>query len=397
MTTCSMQELCSKRQKKRFQNYVIVSALVLLEYLNSLLRYFAIVDMAKGVFIRKIIFVLLLCYVAVEIIKEMRITVLGSAICKRYVVFLFMYVYFAGVYLLTENKFDIADISNMVMPLIVGILGYKSFWNKNDRFLDRYSTVYVLSLTGMYLVNVRYGKFQYTPVGLNSIYYIVLFFPMVFLMYGKKMRRLLATVIVLLTLASYKTTAILCVLCCSFIYYLIQNNKIVQKFVLLPIVASVGILVSYLIAYKVLSIDILKTYIEQNILDGGNGRIEIWKKLLEIYFHGNVAQILFGSGFDGALRVLGRSAHNDFLEVLFDFGVVGLSLLLSSFVVCIRIGIRMYKRNYVYTVVFFMLIAEVFIMFFFSNFLFMASYILIVIINMFMLISDFDYSIQPSK
>ena len=56
-----------------------------------------------------------------------------------------------------------------------------------------------------------------------------------------------------------------------------------------------------------------------------SGRDNIAKLIID--YHGtqaNVFQIVFGSGSDGTLRLIGAYAHNDWLEILFNQGIVGI-------------------------------------------------------------------------
>ena len=57
---------------------------------------------------------------------------------------------------------------------------------------------------------------------------------------------------------------------------------------------------------------------------GGNGRAEVWSKVISEMDRSNISTIFFGNGFNSVYNLFGISAHNDFLECYFDFGVIGL-------------------------------------------------------------------------
>lgn len=58
---------------------------------------------------------------------------------------------------------------------------------------------------------------------------------------------------------------------------------------------------------------------------GGAGRLFIWEYVINQYISSSLFEQLFGHGHRGvALLGIQTAAHNDFLEVLFDYGVVGL-------------------------------------------------------------------------
>lgn len=73
----------------------------------------------------------------------------------------------------------------------------------------------------------------------------------------------------------------------------------------------------------------------QSVIEsGGTGRIDIWKRALNIFSSSNVFRMLFGYGFGSFPDVLSRysgwyvASHNDFIGVLLDLGILGLVLFL---------------------------------------------------------------------
>ena len=66
--------------------------------------------------------------------------------------------------------------------------------------------------------------------------------------------------------------------------------------------------------------------------DNGGGRLQIWKNGFEKYINGNAFNIAFGYGY-GGVDVLGERLvtnimHNQFLQVLFNYGLIGFVLYL---------------------------------------------------------------------
>lgn len=76
--------------------------------------------------------------------------------------------------------------------------------------------------------------------------------------------------------------------------------------------------------------------------DGGNGRFWIWQFKLDAFFNdGTVFNFLFGYGYNGALYLGDRgywAIHNDFVALLCDYGLVGLSLFLYMLYYPIKIA-----------------------------------------------------------
>ena len=69
------------------------------------------------------------------------------------------------------------------------------------------------------------------------------------------------------------------------------------------------------------------TRVEDTLNGVSSGRDAIYKKLWD-YFTTDmgIVQILFGLGADGTFRAIGQAGHNDWIEVLIDTGILGLSL-----------------------------------------------------------------------
>ena len=75
--------------------------------------------------------------------------------------------------------------------------------------------------------------------------------------------------------------------------------------------------------------DLIARYVGGDI---GEDRTVIWSKLIPEYLNGNVAEVLLGRGPRSCVRDIGMSAHNMFLEQLFQTGIVGLFLMLAFLV-----------------------------------------------------------------
>ena len=60
-------------------------------------------------------------------------------------------------------------------------------------------------------------------------------------------------------------------------------------------------------------------------------RISLWSSIIPEYFNGTVLQILFGRGPGSCIATFGWSAHNVFLEQLFQMGLIGCILMFLFF------------------------------------------------------------------
>ena len=95
-----------------------------------------------------------------------------------------------------------------------------------------------------------------------------------------------------------------------------------------------------------LLITLMNLFISQNDLsilerlgniqdDGGSGRDFVWAHTWRmITEESNVLSLLFGHGFNAVYSdsMLELSAHNDFLEIIYDYGFIGLLLYFALYV-----------------------------------------------------------------
>ena len=65
-----------------------------------------------------------------------------------------------------------------------------------------------------------------------------------------------------------------------------------------------------------------------NLVDsGGSGRLDIWGIIITEQCSSNFIEWIIGHGYNATLKyTYGYTAHNDFIEVLFDYGIVGFTL-----------------------------------------------------------------------
>ena len=83
--------------------------------------------------------------------------------------------------------------------------------------------------------------------------------------------------------------------------------------------------------------------------DKGSGRDIVWRNVLDTYSKSPVLEKIIGHGHYSAIIVnrghnIDLSAHNDFLEVLFDYGIIGLILYLLLHIYLIK-RLFFLKRN----------------------------------------------------
>ena len=93
-------------------------------------------------------------------------------------------------------------------------------------------------------------------------------------------------------------------------------------------------------------IDNNRTRIESILEDGGSGRVLIWQDALKGIDNSSFVEILLGHGVASSMQTIGHtSAHNDFLTLLIEFGVVGMVFYIIFIIKIIKRVFKTYKHS----------------------------------------------------
>lgn len=200
----------------------------------------------------------------------------------------------------------------------------------------------------------------------NSIYYILLLLP-----FGlrSRWRYLLIGMVGLCVLFSGKQGAFLAIVIGVICFYISErkvfDNSLGKK-------SNIWIVVLGIIAFCVYNY--VSTNTEFDILrgfqsledDGGNGRLEIYQNLLALIKQSSLIELVLGhGGMNAVFNRLGISAHNDFIEILFDFGLIGFilyAIFIVSLVSCYSKLIKIKSQlapSLIYTIVVFIVLSMV--------------------------------------
>lgn len=113
------------------------------------------------------------------------------------------------------------------------------------------------------------------------------------------------------------------------VFYLVLMSRTSKKNKIVVIACLIGFTL-YLMNSSY--VELLQYRLSTESNDGGNGRFWIWQFKLDAFFNsGTIFNFLFGYGYNGALYLGDRgywAIHNDFVALLCDYGLVGLSLFL---------------------------------------------------------------------
>lgn len=119
------------------------------------------------------------------------------------------------------------------------------------------------------------------------------------------------------------------VLVVVYIWYLFIKSK--HKIFIGFILALLLIIAWHYILDYYLDNPYLKTRLEATLEGRSSGRDVILIYILRSFINSSLFQLIFGHGFASTVGEAGNYAHNDWIEFLYDFGIVGLGCYLSFY------------------------------------------------------------------
>lgn len=248
-------------------------------------------------------------------------------------------------YLFTSNIEENSNF-NQIKTIMIATLPFYPFYYLSRKGIIQRKDLIVIFLAGLVVsvLQFYYNKQSILAMRLsdredvvNNIgYYFVMLFPYIFL-FKKKLLSLLSLFIILIfVIQSAKRGALIVVLIGTtiFIYhqlFLQKSTHFIRKFVISAITL---ISISLYIYNYFLNNDYLIARLDQ-IDEGGSGRSVIYSNLLSSWYRSeSISNFIFGYGFRSSVKYSGTGnlAHNDWLEMLINFGLLGFLIYFLLFV-----------------------------------------------------------------
>lgn len=187
----------------------------------------------------------------------------------------------------------------------------------------------------------------------NEIYYPLLLIPWVLLMKNERVKFVFFVLLAIAILYSTKRGALLVLLLILIPYY-IHLGKTVFRSRFLMVFLLIILSFSSLIVFHQIDERLdnrLSSRIESVEEDRGSGRLDIWSAVLHQQGRSSFIEWLFGHGHNSVQKYVivfkkGYSAHNDYLQVLFDYGIFSLIVLLIFIYYRFRRLMYLYHNNH---------------------------------------------------
>lgn len=241
-------------------------------------------------------------------------------------------------------SFYMAIMRMVCLPLTAGMLSYIYQPMKDLLIVMLFISGYIISskskelydfyTKGMFLallITVLYYYKNWTfanevdQAHLGTSYYTLFLLPTILLTPNKWIKYIALVITGAVIISSFKRGGLIA-LVMGFVAYLFVKDVLLQKkFTTLILFIMVIIILFAVLIY----IDnAMGNIISQRILnireDGGSGRTDVWSTTWNMICHSREECLLFGHGYNAVLKdsILELSAHNDFLEVLYNYGII---------------------------------------------------------------------------
>lgn len=221
-----------------------------------------------------------------------------------------------------------------------------------------------LVIITMYVITLVLAFFYFTNYFTNVLYlydiaqvtntsYTILYFLPFLLCARKNIFRIASIILVLLAVMfSLKRGGFIAFILSVAVYLYIHQIKMKKKkiklwgWIMVLFVAAGVYLLVVRINSEVLG-DLLFTRISGVQEEGGSGRSGIYREVFRLIGDSSVLGIFLGHGWCGTVRdtTFHLTAHNDFLEVFYDFGIIGFVLYIAFIVQLVKLYRRLIRNN----------------------------------------------------
>ena len=161
---------------------------------------------------------------------------------------------------------------------------------------------------------------------LGTSYYVLFMLPALLLTPHKWLRYIGLIITGLVLFSSFKRGGLIAFVLAIVAYLFVKEVLVERKFTRL-LVFLIAVIALFII---LIFIDnAMGNIISERILnireDGGSNRDQVWATTWNMIKASDAQQLLFGHGYNAVLKCspLELSAHNDFLEMLFNYGIIG--------------------------------------------------------------------------
>lgn len=208
-------------------------------------------------------------------------------------------------------------------------IAYTIFVNRNDNKakMDKIVMITTVLFALSFNYSHMYRVVDLELIGDNTVFYPLLLMPWIACVLNSSKRWIMVAILALCAITALKRSGIIILSTTALILYycdFLYRKRLQFKTVFMAIMVMLGVFAVF--QFKADTIGNIGQRFKLLEDDGGNGRDMLYEDVINRYQNSDLIHQVFGNGFDavkGKNTMMAVSAHNDFLEVLYDFGAIG--------------------------------------------------------------------------
>lgn len=214
-----------------------------------------------------------------------------------------------------------------ILIILIFIFAY-TLSSKSKELLEFFATgmiVAMLITAFFYYKNWKFAN-EVDEAHLGTSYYVLFLLPTLLLTPYKWLRYMGLFITGLVLFSSFKRGGLIAFVLGIIAYLFVKEILVERKFtgMLVFLIAVIALFVILIFVDNAMG-NIISERILNIREDGGSNRDQVWATTWNMIKASDAQQLLFGHGHNAVFKLspLGLSAHNDFLEMLFNYGIIG--------------------------------------------------------------------------
>lgn len=224
-----------------------------------------------------------------------------------------------------------------------------SFSEDDTNWFSILSVLYLIGALFLYS-NMLYKDYR-NPNGFYEItiaYYLLCALPVAFSLRNKVIKTIAIVLVFIGGIMSFKRTIMLTLAVVLLAFLLFSSKKKLLRKVLIVILSALILVIVVVSLNNQLISQIGAIWVTRFFSEGTviGARGDVFSNVLQLLADSPVSKLLLGHGYNAvsAYSSSGLSAHNDFLEILFDYGIIAFFLYVYFIVLLIK-DYRCMKKN----------------------------------------------------
>lgn len=260
--------------------------------------------------------------------------------------------------LIVESDMSVFDLYSILMivfypcvMLVFYYIGLSTNIVRRDKIITNILFVAMIMIVLLSLISLRTDRLDYIMV--SNAYYPLCLLPLVIAVNNRNnlWRYIIIVFTFIVLLLSNKRTGTIAFLLFIFCFLLIKPRKTASLKIIsnLFVLSIVGISLYFLYSYVLDSFDLNILQKLMNLSqDNGSGRSDIYISVWNAIKVSDFVDLFLGHGMHsvGNVLVIHDSAHNDFLQIFYEYGLLPIIVFILHYIALFAKFLQMYNNKY---------------------------------------------------